>query len=168
MDTGHGWLSLVHAAWLAFLGAGFIRQKNQVNYWTKSYLDFSVGVVFFALVGFGLMFGGSGAAFPAGFNAAGEQVFVTLPGLDAGNSFIGYSGFLLAGEATNTYTLVYFFWQAVFAATSVTIVAGMVAERMKFQAYFLYTILINILIYPVYGHWVGVADGSQHCPSVSV
>ncbi len=138
----------------AFLGAGFIRQKNQVNYWTKSYLDFSVGVVIFALVGFGLMFGGSGMAFPAGFNAAGEQAFITLPGLDAGNSFIGYSGFLLAGEATNTYTLVFFFWQAVFAATSVTIVAGMVAERMKFQAYLLYTILINILIYPVYGHWV--------------
>ena len=37
----------------AFLGAGFIRQKNQVNYWTKSYIDFSVGVVIFALVGFG-------------------------------------------------------------------------------------------------------------------
>ncbi len=48
----------------AFLGAGFIRQKNQVNYWTKSYIDFSVGVVIFALIGFAMMFGGSGASFP--------------------------------------------------------------------------------------------------------
>jgi Amt family ammonium transporter len=138
----------------AFLGAGYIRQKNQVNYWSKSYIDFSIGVVMFALVGFGLMFGGSGAAFPTGFDSAGNALFTTLPGLDGGNEWIGWSGFALTGAAENGLTLVYFFWQAVFAATSVTIVAGMVAERMKFQAYFLYTILINILIYPVYGHWV--------------
>ncbi len=138
----------------AFLGAGFIRQKNQVNYWSKSYIDFSIGVVIFAVLGFGLMFGGSHAAFPTGLDSAGAVIYTPLAGLDGGNSFIGWSGFLLTGEATNTLTLVYFFWQAVFAATSVTIVAGMVAERLKFQAYLLYTVLINILIYPIYGHWV--------------
>jgi ammonium transporter, Amt family len=138
----------------AFLGAGYIRQKNQVNYWTKSYLDFSIGVVIFALIGFGLMFGGSGATFPTGFDSTGAIIYTPIPGLSGGNSFIGWSGFALTGDAYNGLTLVYFFWQAVFAATSVTIVAGMVAERMKFQAYLLYTVLINILIYPVYGHWV--------------
>lgn len=138
----------------AFLGAGYIRHKNQVNYWSKSYIDFSIGVVLFALVGFGLMFGGSGAGFPTGYDSAGGVIFTTLPGLSGGNSFIGWSGFALAGDAYNGLTLTYFFWQAVFAATSVTIVAGMVAERMKFQAYLIYTLLINILIYPVYGHWV--------------
>jgi Amt family ammonium transporter len=138
----------------AFLGAGFIRQKNQVNYWTKSYIDFSVGVVIFALVGFAMMFGGSGAVFPTGFDETGALVYTVLPGLDGGNSFIGWSGFALLGAAASPLTLVFFFWQAVFAATSVTIVAGMVAERMKFQAYLLYTVLINILIYPIYGHWV--------------
>ena len=138
----------------AFLGAGFIRQKNQVNYWSKSYIDFSIGVVIFALLGFGLMFGGSHATFPTGLDSAGSVIYTSLPGLDGGNSFIGWSGFALLGSASNTLTLVYFFWQAVFAATSVTIVAGMVAERLKFQAYLLYTVLINILIYPIYGHWV--------------
>ncbi|MDQ1281293.1 MAG: Ammonium transporter, partial [Thermoproteota archaeon] len=138
----------------AFLGAGFLRQKNQVNYWSKSYVDFSIGVVIFALVGFALMFGGSHAAFPTGIDASGAVVYTPLQGIDGGNSIIGWSGFLLTGEAYNPLTLTYFFWQAVFAATSVTIVAGMVAERLKFQAYLLYTVLINILIYPVYGHWV--------------
>jgi ammonium transporter, Amt family len=138
----------------AFLGAGYIRQKNQVNYWTKSYIDFSIGVVIFALIGFGLMFGGSGATFPTGFDSAGSVIYTRLAGLDSGNAFIGWSGFALTGDAYSSLTLVYFFWQAVFAATSVTIVAGMVAERLKFQAYLLYTVLINILIYPVYGHWV--------------
>lgn len=138
----------------AFLGAGYIRHKNQVNYWSKSYIDFSIGVVIFALLGFGLMFGGSGASFPTGFDSTGAAIWTTLPGLDGGNSFIGWSGFALTGDAYNGLTLTYFFWQAVFAATSVTIVAGMVAERMKFQAYLIYSILINILIYPIYGHWV--------------
>ncbi|MCW3999224.1 MAG: ammonium transporter [Candidatus Bathyarchaeota archaeon] len=138
----------------AYFGAGLLRTKNQVNYWTKSYLDFSVGVVVFALIGFGLMFGGSGASFPTGIDAAGEVVWSTLPGLANGNAFIGYSGFGLAGETANPLTLTFFFWQAVFAATTVTIVAGMVAERMKIQAYLFYTVLINILIYPIYGHWM--------------
>jgi Amt family ammonium transporter len=138
----------------AFLGAGYIRHKNQVNYWSKSYIDFSIGVVLFALIGFGLMFGGSGATFPTGFDSTGAIVYTPLQGLDGGNAWIGWSGFALTGDAYNGLTLTYFFWQAVFAATSVTIVAGMVAERMKFQAYLIYTLLINILIYPVYGHWV--------------
>lgn len=122
----------------AFLGGGAIRSKNQVNYWTKSYIDFSVGVVVFMIAGFAFMFGGS-------------KLF---PGLDLGNEFIGWSGFLLAGEAYDVSTIMLFFFQVVFAATSATIVAGMVAERLKFQAYLLYTILINLIIYPIYGHWM--------------
>ena len=84
----------------AFLGAGFIRQKNQVNYWTKSYIDFSVGVVIFALIGFGLMFGGSGATFPTGFDSTGAVIYTPLAGLDGGNSFIGWSGFALTGDSS--------------------------------------------------------------------
>ena len=138
----------------AFLGAGFIRQKNQVNYWSKSYIDFSIGVVIFALIGFGLCSAVHTQLSQQAFDSTGAVIYTPLAGLDGGNSFIGWSGFALTGEAYNSLTLVYFFWQAVFAATSVTIVAGMVAERLKFQAYLIYTVLINILIYPVYGHWV--------------
>lgn len=137
----------------AYLGAGLLRSKNQVNYWAKSYIDFSIGVVVFALIGFGLMFGGSGAVFPTGIDAAtGSVLYTAVPGLAGGNSFIGLSGFGLSGA--NYLTFTYFFFQAVFAATTVTIVAGMVAERMKFQAYLMYTVLINIFIYPIYGHWL--------------
>src|SRR3972149_366846 len=156
MALGVGSRALVWFMQLGFslLGAGLLRTKSQVNYWSKSYIDFSIGVVIFALVGFGLMFGGSGATFPAGIDSSGNVVYIPIPGIGLGNSLIGFSGFGLAGDAYDPLTLVYFFFQAVFAATAVTIVAGMVAERMKFQAYLLYTILINIFIYPIYGHWV--------------
>jgi Amt family ammonium transporter len=48
------------------------------------------------------------------------------------------------------------FWlfQAVFAGAAATIVAGAVAERMKFLSYLAYSFLICAFIYPIVGHWV--------------
>ena len=35
-----------------------------------------------------------------------------------------------------------------------TIVAGGMAERMKFSAYLIYSFIISALIYPIVGHWI--------------
>lgn len=122
----------------AFLGGGLIRAKNQVNYWTKSFMDFGIASLGFWAFGFALMFGGS-------------KLF---PGLDAGNSFIGYTGFFLSGDSYDVSTIMFWFFQMVFAATAATIVAGAVAERMKITAYLGYSFIIGALIYPIYGKWV--------------
>lgn len=122
----------------AFLGAGLIRSKNQVNYWTKSFMDFCISALAFWAFGFALMFGGS-------------NIF---PGLDMGNSFIGYSGFFLAGASYDVSTAMFWFFQMVFAATACTIVAGAVAERMKITAYLAYSFILGSMIYPIYGKWV--------------
>ncbi|MFH1647604.1 MAG: ammonium transporter [Chloroflexota bacterium] len=122
----------------AFLGAGLIRAKNTVNYFTKSFMDFCIASLGFWAFGFALMFGGS-------------QLF---PGLELGNGFLGYSGFFLSGESYDVSTIMFWFFQMVFAATACTIVAGAVAERMKITAYLAYSFIIGAIIYPVYGHWV--------------
>jgi Amt family ammonium transporter len=40
------------------------------------------------------------------------------------------------------------------SGTAATIVSGAVAERLKFKAYFLYSLAVTAIIYPIYGHWV--------------
>ena len=122
----------------AFLGAGLIRSKNQTNYWTKSFMDFCIASLGFWAFGFALMFGGS-------------KLF---PGLDQGNSFIGFSGFFLSGDSYDVSTIMMWFFQMVFAATAATIVAGAVAERMKITAYLAYAFVIGALVYPIYGKWI--------------
>lgn len=122
----------------AFLGAGLIRAKNNVNYWTKSFMDFCISSLGFWAFGFALMFGGS-------------KLF---SGLDEGNSIFGYSGFFLSGESYDVSTITLWFFQMVFAATACTIVAGAVAERMKITAYLAYSFILGALIYPIYGHWI--------------
>jgi len=121
-----------------FLGAGLIRKKNNVNYWTKSFMDFCIASLAFWAFGFAIMFGGS----------------AIFPGLDTGNAFIGYSGFFLSGESYDVSTIMFWLFQMVFAATACTIVAGAVAGRMKITVYLAYSFIIGAIIYPIYGHWI--------------
>ena len=112
--------------------AGFIRAKNTCNILTKNFLDFCMASLGFFLIGYGLMFGD-------------------------GNGFVGLGGWCLFGleETTNGLPL-YAFWlfQAAFCGAAATIVAGGMAERMKFQAYLIYSFLISAIVYPIVGHWI--------------
>jgi ammonium transporter, Amt family len=125
-------------AGFAFLGAGALRVKNTVNYFTKSYMDFSIGALTYWAVGFALMFGGS----------------KLYAGLEEGNSIIGWSGWFLTGNSYDVSTMMFWMFQVVFAATAATIVAGACAERMKLQAYLIYSGIVTAVIYAIYGHWV--------------
>ena len=120
-------------AGFAMVETGFTRAKNAGNIIMKNVLDFSAGSIVFFLLGFGLMFG------------------TDISGL------LGGSGFGLAGIDATTFdgqwTLTFWFFQSVFAATAATIVSGAIAERTKFEAYVLISVLITGLIYPIFGHW---------------
>ncbi len=122
----------------AFLGAGFLKKKNTLNYLAMSFIDFCVGGLVFWMLGFALMYGGSSMA----------------QGLDYGNAFVGLSGFFLAGEAYDVSTASVWLFQVMFAITSCTIVAGAVSERFKFQSHLIYSAFTCGILYPIYGHWV--------------
>lgn len=114
----------------AMLTAGLCRAKNVVNLMMKNLMDFAIGSLAFFAVGYALMFGASKAG------------------------LFGTTGWFLAGDEYDVSRYLLFLFQVMFAATAATIVAGAVAERLKVRAYFLYSIAICALIYPVYGHWV--------------
>jgi ammonium transporter, Amt family len=117
-------------AGFALAEAGFTRAKNTVNIMMKNIMDFSLGIIVYFLIGFGLMFGRD------------------LAGL------IGGSDFMLHLNGTDTSNFIFFFFQGVFCATAATIVSGAMAERTKFSSYLLYTVFLSALIYPITGHWI--------------
>ncbi len=133
-----GFLVFNMQAGFAFLGAGFLQKKNTLNYLTMSFMDFCVGSMIFWAFGFALMFGGSYLAF----------------GLDAGNTFFGYSGFFLSFGSFDYSTSKLWLFQMMFSAAACTIVAGSVAERIKFNTHIICSAVLCGIIYPVYGHWV--------------
>ena len=125
-------------AGFAMLEAGFTRAKNAVNILMKNMMDFSVGTLTFALLGFGLMFGKSGGWF-------------------------GTTHFMLSdmGEGVESWNWTFLMFQTVFAATAATIVSGAMAERTKFISYLVYSFFITLFIYPIFGSWAwgGLLDG---------
>ena len=104
-------------------------------------MDFVLGSIFFFIIGFALMFGGS-------------------------NAFIGTAGFFHPKSLADADGMfnglpigVFMIFQTVFCATSATIVSGAMAERTKFISYLIYSAAISVFIYPITGHWIWAAAG---------
>ena len=127
----------------SFLEIGLTRQKNTINILFKNFFIISAGLVLYALIGFNLMY-------PASFwNGVLPNYFVGLFGLE---SPIGSEGLDLAYNEGYTYWTDFLF-QGMFAATAATIVSGAVAERAKLGSFFVFSILLIGLVYPVVGSW---------------
>jgi ammonium transporter, Amt family len=122
-------------AGFALVEAGLTRAKSVANIMMKNLMDFSAGVISFALVGFAIAFGPGNSLFGT------EGWF-----LDPGTFTEGYFGTLSLPT--------FFIFQVAFAATAATIVSGAMAERTKFKSYFVYSFVITALIYPVVVHWL--------------
>jgi len=119
----------------ALLESGLTRSKNTTNVLYKNALVPSIALISFVLCGYGLMF----------------------PHFSEGSSGIfGFAGMgVPKGTVTDT-TLdgwTYFLFQAMFAATGATIVSGAVAERIKLNAYIIFTTIFLMLFYPVIASW---------------
>jgi Amt family ammonium transporter len=133
-------------AGFGMLEAGFCRQKNAVNILSKNLIVFGVAVIAYWAFGYALMYGEG-------------TPFIGLKGFFFSGSSIPYTGeewFTMDGETQILNFVpesVSFLFQVAFAATAASIVSGAVAERIKFDAFLIFSFLLVAISYPITGHW---------------
>ena len=138
----------------AMLCAGSVRIKNVQNTMLKNLLDACGAALAFFLVGECRYWDNSNAAF----------IYWSHPDNHPSRYFLGYA-FSFGGQNDTTETnfiggkefvgvgdsAAFWFFQYTFSATSVTIVAGTLAERCQMAAYLCYSMVLAGIVYPVVG-----------------
>ena len=153
MDTGDtAWLLMSTALvmimlpGLAFFYGGLVRRKNVLSTVMHSFFGLALVSVVWVIVGFTLAFGPDVAGL----------------GLIGGLDFAMFNGVGLEPSATYATTVPFVLFaafQLMFAAITPALITGAFAERKRFAAFVLFTILWSILVYSPLAHWVWSADG---------
>ncbi|MEM7346506.1 MAG: ammonium transporter [Chloroflexota bacterium] len=123
-----GLVFMMQAGFLC-LESGFTRSKNSINVAIKNITDLGISLIVFWAFGYAFMFGLSS------------------------RGWIGFTHFLPNLGEDELWLTTFFLFQAIFCGTTVTILSGAVAERMRFRGYLIVSVMIAGLIYPVFGHW---------------
>ena len=152
LDTGDTAWVLTAAAFvllmtpgLALFYGGMVRAKGVLNMMMMSFISMGVIGVLWVLYGYSLAFGDS----VGGLGLIGNPLeFFGLQGLMAGDS--------LAGTLPS---LAFVAFQACFAIITVALVSGAIADRVKFGAWVLFTVLWGTFVYFPAAHWVFAFDG---------
>jgi ammonium transporter, Amt family len=152
--------TLVAAFLVMFMQAGFAlvetgmcRAKSAAHTMAMNFLVYSIGIIGYWAIGFGLQMGGVGAIASLGADATlSHEVSVTIAGREFG--LFGAEGFFLSGEYFTPALATLFLFQMVFMDTTATIPTGALAERWKFISFVLFSVAVSTVIYPVYANWV--------------
>ncbi|VEU33823.1 unnamed protein product [Pseudo-nitzschia multistriata] len=123
----------------AMMCAGSVRLKNVQNTMLKNLLDACGAALAFYLVGYAFAFG--------------RDLDTPEPTSDR-TTFVGTQNFVSVGSSP-----AFWFFEFTFSATSVTIVAGTLAERCQMAAYLAYSVVLAGFIYPVVAHSVWSEEG---------
>ena len=123
LTMGAAMVLAMHAGF-AFLEAGTVRRKNQVNALVRVLTDFGFATVAYFFVGFAIAYG-------VDFFKPVSQLNVLKGG-------------------SNGYEMVHFFFLLTFAAAVPAIISGGVTERIRFWPNVLATSILVGLIYPFY------------------
>ena len=130
-------------AGFAMVEAGLCRQKNAVNILAKNLIVFALAATAYWFIGYSLMYGDSIAGGWLHFKGLFFDPTVTPE-------------MVTEGKLTPS---VDFLFQVAFAGTAATIVSGLVAERIKFKEFVIFSLLLVAFIYPIAGSWKWNANG---------
>ena len=138
---------LVCSLFVLFMQAGFCclesglsRSKNSIHVAIKNVVDVSIVGILYWIFGFGQMFG------------------TTTGGL------IGTTHFPFTNSGSDIFLSAFFLFQLMLCVTAATIASGASAERMRFTAYLILSIVLGGIIYPVFGHWAWTSHFTGKAP----
>jgi Amt family ammonium transporter len=126
-----GFLVMFMAAGFAMLESGMVTSKSVSVICAKNIGLFSIAGIMFWLVGYNLAYG----------IPEGGYIGKFIPWSDSSKLETGYS----AGSD--------WYFQMVFCATTVSIVSGTLAERIKLWPFFLFAAILSGIIYPIVMGW---------------
>jgi Amt family ammonium transporter len=141
-------LVLLMTPGLAFFYGGMSRAKSVLNMMMMSFVSIAVVGMAWVVYGYSLTFSSGGAlsSFIGGFGDWG------LVGLETAAT---------ADDGTGIPQLVFVAFQATFAIITVALISGAVADRAKFGAWVVFTLVWATLVYFPIAHWVWWSDGEE-------
>jgi Amt family ammonium transporter len=147
-----GFLVMFMQAGFALVETGLTRAKNAAHTMAMNFLVYAIGIVAFWAVGFALQMGGVGPLSTFGNDPTlDHEVMVHLAGRDFG--LFGFKGFFLSPQVMTPGVAALFLFQLVFMDTAATIPTGAGAERWRFASFFIFSLFVGGLIYPIFANW---------------
>ncbi len=150
-----GFLVMFMQAGFALVETGLVRAKNAGHTMTMNFMVYALGMFGFFICGFAIMCGGANGASIGGPGVLGGAATLDkMLTVGDGWGIMGYTGFFLTGRAYDATAVLWFLFMMVFMDTTATIPTGALAERWSLKSFFIFSIFIGAILYPVYGCWV--------------
>lgn len=130
---------------LAFFYGGMVHRKNVISTMMKSFVAAGVVSIIWVVFGYSLAFGDSLSGI-----IGNPQTHLFFQGVNSGEPWS------LAPTIPKT---LFSLFQLMFAIITPGLVVGAVAERIRFNAYILFTVLFSILVYAPLAHWSWHPEG---------
>ncbi len=142
-----GALVMWMCAGFTMLEAGSVRTKNASMICLKNVGLYSIAGITYYLVGYNLMY----VDVQEGW--IGTLKFLYGPSGDELKLLSGQTAAVTEVTKAGHATMSDWFFQMVFVATTASIVSGTLAERVNLWAFFAFTAVLTIIIYPIVGAW---------------
>src|SRR5678816_4052181 len=128
---------------LALFYGGMVQRKNVLSTFMHCFFALGIITLQWAVIGYSLAFGKTHGGLIGGF----DYFLMNGVGLEARDS------------SSTVPHILFMMYQGMFAIITPALIAGAFAERMKFSAYCLFTLLWATLVYDPVAHWVWASDG---------
>ena len=146
MLTATAFVLLMSVPGLALFYGGMVRQKNMLSTLTQTFAIFSLVAVLWVVYGYSLAFSGTGPFF-----GTLDKMFLKGVVYDANGFFTPTATF---SKGVVLPELLFAMFQLTFAAITVALIAGAYAERMKFKAVLIFSVIWFTFAYIPMAHMV--------------